>query len=170
MDIDHFYAWLSLSLRARRTGILTGCHNRLPTAGELDTLQLLKALQDDVVNVSEHLWLLFQMMMLIEGVSMLFEHKSYALFQRIGVGFMPRNASDLVRWLMNEILHGEPRQYVYATRSRHNTTKENGRHEAPVMPDARNHQGWPTNPASRAQEKIANLVGYRHPAEGSCRW
>ncbi len=114
MDIAYFHAWLSERLRVRGVDLRERFSRRLPTAHELDNVILLETLANDVVNVSEHLFVLFQMLLLIDGVADSFESVSYSLFRRVGVDFVPHDASDLVRWLMMEALHGERRQRTSA--------------------------------------------------------
>ncbi len=114
MDIHYFHAWLRQSLRYRSTEIRSNFNDRLPTSEELDVITLLQRLSDDIENVSEHVFLLFQMMLLIGRVAVDFERVSYALFQKVGIDFVPRDASDLVRWLMIETLHGERGQNASA--------------------------------------------------------
>lgn len=114
MDIAYFHAWLSDRLRVCSVELRERFSRRLPTARELDNVILFETLSSDVVNVSEHLFVLFQMLLLINRVADNFEPVSYTLFQRVGVDFVPRDASDLVRWLMMEALYGERRQRTSA--------------------------------------------------------
>ncbi len=107
MDIVYFHAWLRQKLYVRSLELRGRFSNRLPTSRERNNIVLLETLSSDIVNVSEHLFVLFQMLLLIDRVAVNFEPVSHTLFQRVGVDFVPRDASDLVRWLMTETLHGE---------------------------------------------------------------
>ncbi len=107
MDIEYFHAWLRQKLHVRSAELRARFSNRLPTARELDKVVSLETLSSDIVNVSEHLFVLFQMLLLIDRIAVNFEPVSHTLFQKVGVDFVPRDASDLVRWLMTETLHGE---------------------------------------------------------------
>ena len=109
MDSPDIKAWLASQLRSRIVERRCRFSARLPTAAELDGIVLLENLCVDVGNLPEHLSLIFEAMLSIEGDRVRFRKESDAIFARIGVDLMPRDATDLMRRLIRAALGREAR-------------------------------------------------------------
>lgn len=105
MTIQDFRAWLRRQLRDRAAEIQSDFADRLPTSQELDAVVALLNLADDADNLSGHVFLLFEKLLLIKDLERSFDRVSAEYFRTVGAEF-PRNTTDLLRRLiMSSLRH-----------------------------------------------------------------
>ena len=103
MRIQDFRAWLQRRLRDRAAEIQTQFADRIPTSKELDAVVSLVRLADDVENLSGHVFVLFENLLLLEDLERSFDRVSTAYFRTIDAE-CPRDATDLLRRLIMSAL------------------------------------------------------------------
>ena len=99
MTIQQFRAWLKRRLHNRVAEIQSAFANRIPTSRELDDVIGLMKLAEDTDNISDHVFLLFNKLMLIEDLKSCFDAVSAGYFRNINAE-LPCSATDLVRQLI----------------------------------------------------------------------
>ena len=104
MNIQDFRVWLAQQLSNRIVETRAGFQDRIPTSDELDLILILQRLLGDTINVSEHIFVLFRKMILIEKFRSNLINVSHDVFRRISVESAPADATDLVRQLMIDSL------------------------------------------------------------------
>lgn len=104
MNMQDFRVWLAQQLSTRIVEIRAGFQDRIPTSGELDLIYVLQRLLGDTINVSEHIFVLFKKMVLIEKFRSNLINVSHDVFRKIRVEAAPADATDLVRQLIIDSL------------------------------------------------------------------
>ena len=99
MTIEEFQAWLRRRLHNRATQIQNDFADRIPTSKELDDVLALRRLAEDTKNLSAHVFVLFEKLMLIGDLQIRFDQNSVVYFAKINEKF-PHDATDLVRHLI----------------------------------------------------------------------
>ena len=105
MTIQDFRAWLRRRLHDRAAEIQRNFADRVPTSKELDAIASLQTLADDADNLSGHVFLLFENLLLIKDLKSSFDRVSVEYFHTIDSEF-PCDATDLLRRLiMSSLRH-----------------------------------------------------------------
>ena len=104
MNIQDFRVWLAQQLSNRIVEIRAGFQDRIPTSDELDLIYVLQRLLGDTINVSEHIFVLFRKMILIEKFRSNLINVSHDVFRKIRVETAPNDATGLVRQLIIDSL------------------------------------------------------------------
>lgn len=112
MNILEFRVWLAQQLDNRIAEIRADFQDRIPTSHELDLICILQTIRKDTPNVSEHIFVLFRKMLLIEKFRSNLIDVSHNVFRKITVETAPEDATGLVRQLIidslqHDFLHSE---------------------------------------------------------------
>ena len=102
MNIQDFRVWLAQQLSNRIVETRAGFQDHIPTSDELDLIYVLQRLLDDTINVSEHIFILFRKMILIEKFRSNLINVSHDVFRKIKVETAPDDATGLVRQLITD--------------------------------------------------------------------
>ena len=121
MNILEFRVWLAQQLGNRIAEIRADFQDRIPTSDELNLIYVLQKLVSDSINVSEHIFVLFRKMLLIEKFRSNLINVSHDVFRKIKVETAPDDATGLVRQLIidslqHDFMNSEHQQLHCTTR------------------------------------------------------